>query len=202
MWVFNKENIAQLTDDELVKKYKESGNAQLLGELYKRYSKLVYGLCLKYFKNTDESQDAVLRIFEKLMTDLKNHEVQYFKSWLFMVSKNFCLMELRKKQVKVRRMDEYEAYAQSSHEPEPFANNAEEKAWTKEEKIEQLELALSQLKNEQKTCVELFYLQEKSYNEISDITGYDLKKVKSFIQNGKRNLELYLTGKKEIKLGS
>jgi RNA polymerase sigma factor (sigma-70 family) len=202
MWVFNKENIAQLTDDELVKKYKESGNAQLLGELYKRYSKLVYGLCLKYFKNTDESQDAVLRIFEKLMTDLKNHEVQYFKSWLFMVSKNFCLMELRKKQVKVRRMDEYEAYAQSSHEPEPFANNAEEKAWAKEEKIEQLELALSQLKNEQKTCVELFYLQEKSYNEISDITGYDLKKVKSFIQNGKRNLELYLTGKKEIKLGS
>jgi len=202
MWVFNKENIAQLTDDELVKKYKESGNTQLLGELYKRYSKLVYGLCLKYFKNTDESQDAVLRIFEKLMTDLKNHEVQYFKSWLFMVSKNFCLMELRKKQVKVRRMDEYEAYAQSSHEPEPFANNAEEKAWAKEEKIEQLELALSQLKNEQKTCVELFYLQEKSYNEISDITGYDLKKVKSFIQNGKRNLELYLTGKKEIKLGS
>lgn len=202
MWVFNKENIAQLTDDELVKKYKESGNAQLLGELYKRYSKLVYGLCLKYFKNTDESKDAVLRIFEKLMTDLKNHEVQYFKSWLFMVSKNFCLMELRKKQVKVRRMDEYEAYAQSSHEPELFANNAEEKAWAKEKKIEQLELALSQLKNEQKTCVELFYLQEKSYNEISDITGYDLKKVKSFIQNGKRNLELYLTGKKEIKLGS
>lgn len=202
MWVFNKENITQLTDDELVKKYKVSGNTQLLGELYKRYSKLVYGLCLKYFKNTDESQDAVLRIFEKLMTDLKNHEVQYFKSWLFMVSKNFCLMELRKRQVKVRRMDEYEAYAQSSHEPEPFANNAEEKAWAKEEKIEQLELALSQLKNEQKTCVELFYLQEKSYNEISDITGYDLKKVKSFIQNGKRNLELYLTGKKEIKLGS
>src|SRR5690606_5541736 len=79
-----------------VAEYKNSGDLQVLGKLYKNYMPLVYGVCLKYFKHPEESQDAVMQIFEQLIDKLKNHEVKNFKSWLYVLTRNFCLMELRK----------------------------------------------------------------------------------------------------------
>lgn len=192
MRLFKTKNIQSLTDNELIVRYKKSGDNSLVGELYKRYSHLVYGVCLKYFKNEEESKDAVLQIFEKLMTDLKKHEVANFKSWLHSVAKNHCLMFLRKQQTQQKRVNEYEAtYQVEEVFSAPFAVHEKEE---KELVLTDLEKAITTLKEEQRICIELFFLQEKRYNEVSDITGFTIKQVKSYIQNGKRNLANAMLG--------
>ncbi len=186
MRLFKSKNIQSLTDNELIIRYKKSDDNSLVGELYKRYSHLVYGVCLKYLKNEEGSKDAVLQIFENLLTDLKKHEIANFKSWLHSVSRNHCLMYLRKQQTQLKRVNEYEAtYQHEETFPTPFAVDEKEE---KEIALTKLETAMLSLKEEQRVCIELFFLKEKCYNEVVEITGYDIKKVKSYIQNGKRNL--------------
>ena len=186
MRLFKAKNIQALSDNELLAQYKKDGDNSLVGELYKRYSHLVFGVCLKYLKNEDEAKDAVLQIFENLLEDLKKHEISNFKSWLHSVARNHCLMFLRKQQTQQKRVNEYEAVYQPEESFDaPFAVHDKEE---KEVMLTKLEVAITQLKDEQRVCIELFFLQEKCYNEVADITGYDIKKVKSYIQNGKRNL--------------
>ena len=192
MRLFKANNIQSFTDDELITKFKKTRDNLLVGELYKRYSHLVYGVCLKYLKNEAESKDAVLQIFENLLTDLKKHEISNFKSWLHSVARNHCLMFLRKQQTRQKRVNEYEAtYQHEETFAAPFAVHEKEE---KEVILTQLEMAMKSLKEEQRICIELFFLQEKCYNEVADITGYDIKKVKSYIQNGKRNLANIMLG--------
>lgn len=171
----------------LIDRYKKTGDLAIAGALYKKYMHLVYGLCLKYLKNREDSQDAVMQLFEKVSESLKTHEVTNFKSWLYVVSKNFCLMQLRSKQHKVHahsqdidRID-MENGMLLHHDDEPSVL---------EEDLSKLELCIEQLQEEQKTCIQLFYLQKRSYNEIALSTSYELKKVKSYVQNGKRNLKI------------
>lgn len=186
MRLFKAKNIQSLSDNDLIAEYKKKGNNELVGELYKRYSHLVYGVCLKYLKNEDESKDAVLQIFENLLEDLKKHNIANFKSWLHSVARNHCLMFLRKEQTKQKRVNEYEAsYQHEETFAAPFEVHEQEE---KEVKLTKLEEAMTHLKDEQRICIELFYIKEKCYNEVAEITGYDIKKVKSYIQNGKRNL--------------
>ena len=192
MRLFKAKDIQSFTDDELITKYKKNGNGESVGELYKRYSHLVYGVCLKYLKNEEESKDAVLQIFENLLTDLKKHEIANFKSWLHSVSRNHCLMFLRKQQTKLKRVNEYEAtYQHEETFSGPFAVHEKEE---KEIMLTKLEEAMVGLKEEQRVCIQLFFLEEKCYHEVADITGYDIKKVKSYIQNGKRNLANIMLG--------
>ena len=184
---------ANHTDAELVLKFQASGNNKFIGELFERYSRLVYGLCLKYFKNEMESKDAVISIFEKLMNDLHKHNVNNFKSWLYMVAKNYCLMQLREQKALQKKdavLKVYEESGAEDHTGSAFEGTTTDK---KETELQALEAAIQELKPEQRACVELFYLQEKCYQEVADITGYELKKVKSHIQNGKRNLKITLT---------
>lgn len=182
-----KKNNNQRPDAELLLEYRSTGNKNLLGVLFERYSHLVYGLCLKYLKSEMSSQDAVIGIFEKLMDDLKKHDVKNFKSWLYMVAKNYCLMELREQQTMLKKDADFHNH---SHSLKVVEDEDTEK---KEEKISSLEDAIQALKPEQMACIELFYIQEKCYQEVSEITGYDQKQVKSYIQNGKRNLKNVLT---------
>lgn len=182
----------EFTDKELLAEYKKSADKIFVGILYKRYSHLVFGLCMKYLKNEDEAHDAVTNIFTKLFDDLLKHEVEYFKSWLYTFSKNFCLMQLRSAQSKLRKDIEYE------HDAKMFVEKSEEmhqNANKREEEYVALEKALAGLNNEQRICVELFYIKDKSYNEIVEITGYSLNNVKSHIQNGKRNLKILVEKK-------
>jgi len=144
---------------------------------------------MKYLKNEDRSKDAVMQIFEKLFTDLLKHKVENFKPWLHMVVRNHCLGLLRKDQSLKKNEITYKTefdFMEIEDDEHLISENKHEK------NITNLGNALKQLKTEQKECVELFYIQEKSYNEITDLTGYPIKKVKSYIQNGKRNLKLIL----------
>lgn len=175
------------TDAELIALYTEKSDNAAFTEIYTRYGHLVLGLCIKYLKNRDDAKDATLSIFSKLLEDLKKHQISAFKSWLYVYSKNYCLMQLRKQQAVLKKELQIEEsqllimdFNESSHLIE------------KEKNLQLLESAINQLNTEQKVCIELFYLQNKSYKEVCDISGYDMNAVKSHIQNGKRNLKLLL----------
>ncbi len=172
------------TDLELVEKYRNSRDKKYVGELFQRYTHFIYGICFKHFKNQEKAKDAVMEIFEKLLTELKLHNIKQFKAWLYFVTKNHCLMDIRKMQVHGNNETAYKKFKQSDMESDYLSHLKD-----KEQKLTQLEENIKQLNEEQRTCIELFYLENKSYHEIVDITSFDIKQVKSHIQNGKRNLK-------------
>ena len=178
------------SDNQLINNFLENGDTIYVGELYSRYGHLVLGLCIKYLKNKDEAEDAVMTIFGQLINDLKKHKVEYFKSWLYTYSKNHCLMQLRKKQSILKKeldVKENEIFLMDYNNIEHLNE--------KESQITLMQTALNELNSEQKVCLELFYLSNKSYTEIVTITGYNNNEVKSHIQNGKRNLKLKMEAK-------
>ncbi len=183
-----------LSDEELLGQFRISGNMEVLGELYRRYAHLVLGVCLKYLKSQEDAHDATMQIFEKLISDLKTNKIEHFKSWLYAVSKNFCLMEIRKdasdyRHKEIIREDSGEKFVEIWEEL--HLNDVDN-----EKKLAALAQALTQLNQEQRTCVQLIYLENKSYKEIADMTGMDINHIKSHIQNGKRNLKLLLESAK------
>ena len=173
------------TDAEYLAEYKATGDMEMLGELYGRNMEMVFAICYKYLRHEDESKDATMEIFEQLVTDLRKHEISNFKSWLHSVARNHCLMLLRSKKVEVEGL---EISDEDFMENEPFMHQEEEDL-DLEGNLQKLEKCLEILENEQKTCVELFYLKDKCYKEIAEATSFDLNKVKGYIQNGKRNLK-------------
>lgn len=170
------------TDEELVTLYKATDDLEIVGVLYDRYTALTFGVCLKYLKDREESRDAVMQIFEKLIASLKSHDISIFKGWLYVTARNHCLMQLRAKKGK-----NFEAL--SPFLMESSANGHHEGVEI-EGDLNRLEKCMEALAKEQKECVQLFYIQQKCYKEITEVTGYDLNKVKSYIQNGKRNLKI------------
>jgi RNA polymerase sigma-70 factor (ECF subfamily) len=171
------------TDKELVITYRKEGDLQVLASLYERYMELVYGVCLKYLGDPETAKDAVMQVFEQLVVKLRQHEVDNFKSWLYTLAKNHCLMQLRSNKNK-RTVDISPDLMQSGEE---LHLNGE---LQKEAEFRKLERCLQTLSAEQKQAVELFYLQEKCYNDIVALTGIEWNKVRSLIQNGRRNLKI------------
>lgn len=182
--VFN-DKYNNYSEDELINNFLESGDNRFVGILYERYGHLVLGLCIKYLKNKDEAQDAVIQIFTNLLKDLKRFKIDYFKSWLYVYSKNFCLMELRKRQSLLKKELELSENVHLFMDIPDLEHLKE-----KERQIALMEQAIELLNKDQKVCIELFYLKNKSYLEITQLTGYSANDVKSHIQNGKRNLKL------------
>jgi RNA polymerase sigma-70 factor (ECF subfamily) len=186
---FKKANISTFTDQELLYHYRRDGKTVWLGELYNRYSHLVFGLCLKYLKNEENAKDAVISIFEKLISELKNRDVATFQHWLYAVSRNYCLETLRVKgRDEKRKMVYHHENAQVLMDDFEVISFAE----MKEAGLKKLEHAINGLRPDQRLCIELFYLREKSYREITESTGFTLNEVKTHLQNGRRNLRIHL----------
>ena len=188
---YSTSNHSHLTDNELVSLYKSTSDKIYVGELYKRYTHLVLGMCIQYFKDRDVAKDIVLQIFEKLFDELKKREVENFKAWLTFVVRNYCISELRKMQTQVNRDIEYQYQLKNQS-----VELDKEEAVEEEQKLEALEKALESLNPFQKKCIELFYLKNMSYTQIVEMTGYSVNEVKSYIQNGKRNLKMIITNSK------
>jgi RNA polymerase sigma factor (sigma-70 family) len=179
---FIKKISSSFSDSELVLQYKQTESMETLGDLYSRYMDLLYGVCLKYFKEPDEAQDAVIHIFEELVTKVKKYEIENFKGWLYQLAKNHCLMKLRSKKSQPVNVD-----ADLMHLTENMHLDA---VMEKESNLIVMEYCIEQLPDEQKKSIQLFYLQEKCYKEIAETTALDINKVRSFIQNGRRNLKI------------
>lgn len=173
-----------LTDDELLIDFKQNQNQQSLAMLYLRYSDLVYGVCLKYLKSSEQSKDAVMEIYQEINNKLQLHNVDNFKSWLYVVSKNYCLMQLRKTKKGIVVEFDGSSFMQS----EDFSHLTN--ALQKEEKLSTLEMCLQQLNKEQFNVIKKFYLQQKCYNQIVEETNIEWNKVRSLVQNGRRNLKI------------
>lgn len=174
-----------LTDQELLEQFHLDGDNKWLGLLLQRYTLLLLGVCMKYLKDEEEAKDAVQQVFEKCLKELQKYKVDYFKSWIYMVAKNHCLMKLRDKGKAPVPVTE-----KMISTPADESNVAD--YIQKEELLNKLSASIPLLGQEQRSCIELFYLQKKSYHEIAASTGYTLMQVKSHIQNGKRNLKMLL----------
>ena len=184
-----KDKFDHITDQELLDRFSHDRNNDWLGILLSRYTMLLFGVCMKYLKNEEESRDAVQQVFLKVITELHKYRVDFFKSWVYMIAKNHCLMKLRDKQGRIPVSINEELFFE---DPEhPLQNQLIEK----DRLLELLNQALHELSPDQKRCVTLFYLDRFSYQEIASRTGFTLMQVKSNIQNGKRNLKIYLDEK-------
>ncbi|MBS1607308.1 MAG: sigma-70 family RNA polymerase sigma factor [Bacteroidetes bacterium] len=178
-----------ITDQELLENFYAGHDNKWLGILLERYTLLLLGVCMKYLKNEEEAKDSVQQIFLKAITELNKYRVEYFKSWMYMVAKNHCLMKLRDRQGKIpaELTEKLTASADAGADTETF--------WENDKTLDLMTQSLKELNPEQQQCVTLFYLDKKSYLEISEQTGYSLLQVKSYIQNGKRNLRILIEKK-------
>jgi RNA polymerase sigma-70 factor (ECF subfamily) len=179
-------------DEDLVKEFTATGDLNVLGRLYSGYMPLVYGVCLKYLKNREESKDAVMQIFEKLIVEIPKQKIDSFRNWLYIVTKNYCLMQLRSQKTKNERMSEFMTDSVTFMENSSFMHPIDEDG-------QQFDIDLAdcieRLKGEQKLCIQQFYYENRCYNEIARHLDLDEKKVKSHLQNAKRNLKLCLEEK-------
>ncbi|GAB4495487.1 MAG: sigma-70 family RNA polymerase sigma factor [Saprospiraceae bacterium] len=171
------------TDEQLLEKYISGGSAQYLGKLYERYMPMVYGVCLKILKDPGKAEDAVMTIYEELTRKVKEHEIESFRGWLYVLARNHCLMEWRKNQRRPTDlhddMSRHDAIEQAFEYELPRNGTP-------------LEKCLDELSSQQRKSVEWFYFEEKSYKEISDLIHEEIGKVRSYIQNGRRNLKICL----------
>jgi len=182
-------NHTHIGDQELLERFRRDRDNNWLGILFERYTLLLFGVCMKYLRDEEEAKDAVQQVFLKTITELHKYEVQYFKSWLYMVAKNHCLMKIREGQVK--KSDDIEKHQIPDDSDPAFKYKLIED----DHKLEMLSKSLDDLNREQKQCVTLFYLEKRSYLEIAEATGFTVMQVKSHIQNGKRNLKQILEKK-------
>jgi len=183
--MLNPEKYKHIDDQQLLLYFYEDKNNEWLGILLNRYTLLLLGVCMKYLKNEEEAKDSVQQVFLKTITELHKYKVDYFKSWVYMVAKNLCLIKLRDKgKLPIEINDELHGKADETED--------EKKQQQKEQIFTSMETAILQLNIEQQQCITLFYLEKKSYQDITASTGYSMLQVKSFIQNGKRNLKIML----------
>lgn len=185
----NGDKYNHITDQQLLEKFYADHNNEWLGILLQRYTMLLLGVCMKYLKNEEEAKDSVQQVFLKVIQELHKYKVEYFKSWLYMVAKNHCLMKLRDRQGKIpaELTDRVSSTPEEESDRQALIQN--------DRTLDLMEAGLKELNKEQQQCVTLFYLGKKSYQEISEETGYSMLQVKSYIQNGKRNLRIWIEKK-------
>lgn len=179
------ENLSYQSDSELLERFSQTRDNEHLGILLQRYTYLLLGVCMKYLKNEEEAKDAVQQVFLKVIHELPRYKVEYFKSWIYTIARNHCLMQLRHKGKQPSPINEKIVAAEESL-------TSKEQLLQQDLQLNQLNRALEQLNEEQKLCVTLFYLKKQTYQQIAESSGFTLMQVKSFIQNGKRNLKLQL----------
>ena len=185
----NNDKYNHISEQELLRRYYQEGNKEWLGILLQRYTLLLLGVCMKYLKNEEAARDAVQQIFLKAITELEKYEVEFIKSWLYMIAKNHCLMQFRDKNRQLVELSEQMAETEDTDEKLSIKEKDQLLDWMHE--------SIKNLNPEQQQCVTLFYLEKKSYQQVAEETGYSILQVKSSIQNGKRNLRLLIQRKRK-----
>ncbi len=183
--MYNPDEYRHTDDQELLGYFYADRDNRWLGILLQRYTLLLLGVCMKYLKNEEAAKDSVQQVFLKAITELHKYRVDYFRSWIYQVARNHCLMQLRNK-------NRFPAELNEQLQAVPDEPDARQRHLQEESAMTRLETALQQLNSEQQVCVHLFYLQKKTYQEIATQTGFTLLQVKSYIQNGKRNLRILM----------
>jgi RNA polymerase sigma-70 factor (ECF subfamily) len=179
------ERYKHIDDADLLQNFYKDHDNKWLGILLPRYTLLLLGVCMKYLKNEEDARDCVQQIFLKVINELHKYRVEYFKSWIYMIAKNHCLMKLRRNKAIAVELNEQITLAINDN-----LNKTER--IEKDKLLAKMQEAIEKLNPQQQQCVNLFYLQKKSYAEITEITGLTMMQVKSHLQNGKRNLKMMM----------
>ena len=188
-WFSNTKKSDAVDEESLLKRYWETDDLGVLAELFQSHSSMVYYVCLRYLQDSEVSKDAVMQIFEELVVKVKKQEIKNFASWLYVLSRNYCLMQLRSgKKMQHVPFEEFVESPDFQHQDDSI---------DKERKLTALELCLEKLPERQKQTINLFFLKEKCYKDIVEDTGFSLNDVKSYIQNGKRNLKICMDKNRE-----
>lgn len=182
--LFFRRNISTYSDSELLQLYKETGKSDYFGELYNRYIPLLYGLCLKYLQEEEKAQDAVMQLFEDLLPKLSRYEIREFRTWIYSVAKNHCFQLLRKENPEIAT--DFDRQFVESYD---LLHLLDKEETGDDARTTALKHCLEKLPEPQQRCILSFFMEEMSYVDIVEQTGYQLKSVKSYIQNGKRNLK-------------
>lgn len=180
-----------LDDEKLAQKYYKTNDNYWLGLLLQRHAVMLLGICMKYLQDRDLAKDAVQEIILQVLNDFKKHKISFFKSWLYIVAKNHCLSTIRKR----KHIEIYSSGIEEEFKDITAVTDDITEKQSKENIFQNLEASVEMLNEDQKTCIKLFYIENKSYKEIAEITGFNLINVKSFIQNGKRNLKNFIEKK-------
>ena len=162
----------------------------MLAAIFLRYHEMLYGVCLKYLEDQDNAKDTTIAIYESLIEKLAQHQIANVKGWLYVFARNHCLMQLRKdKKTLTKEITDNDMYSEDISHPV--------NALLKEKQLNSLEKCIEELGSIQQQVIKKFYLEERSYNEIVDDTGLEWNKVRSLVQNGRRNLKLCMEKNEE-----
>ena len=176
-----------ISESELIRQYQESGDQEILGQLFLPYMELLYGVCLKYLKNVNKAQDAVMDVYEHVSKKLKTHDVKAFRPWLYVVTKNHCMEKMRKQQRDMQKKKvAHDVYLETVYHPDDE---------DKEGRHKRMEICMDQLNEEQKACIEAFYYKSMTYEQIAETSSLKWSTVRSHIQNGRRNLKKCIDNK-------
>lgn len=182
--LFTIKNISKQTDESLLKEYSDTGNTEYFGVLYNRYTPLLYGVCLKYLRDEDKAKDAVMQLFENLLPKISEYNIDVFRTWIYTVVKNHCLQILRKE--KQELIVDFNSVVMESDEILHLFTEED----NQDERLEALKQCMEKLPEQQKVSIVCFFMEEMSYADIVEKTDFNLNQVKSYIQNGKRNLKI------------
>lgn len=173
----------ELSDEQLIEGFTLQNDATYIAELFGRYADLVFGLCLKHLKDVHDSEDTAYEIFEILLKKIPTNNITQFKSWLYRVTSNYCIDKIRKRKTNqiIYVDDKFESFIDILD-----YNDSQEK----EALLKKIDNCLSKLNEDQKTCIDLFYFQEKTYQDIALTLNISWSATRSYIQNGKRNLKI------------
>jgi len=196
-WLRSK-RLDERSDETLASEYRSSKDQKVLGILYGRYLELMYGLCLQYFKDAARAEDATIDIYEELRVKLLKHKVENFRPWMYRLARNHCLMVLRRGASHMT-MDSSSVATHEGLDPADMqlADNLHLRgeAMEKEQLLLALEACTDALPENQSICIRRFYLHGESYADIAATLAFTVGKVRSAIQNGRRNLKICLEGK-------
>ena len=173
-------------ESSLLLKYLKTNDLSYLLELYRPYMHLVYGLAFKYVKDPKQSQEIVYCIFKKLIKDIKRQEVRVFGNWLYNLSLDFC------KQWRDRgrtESDQIVALGGSTQTPVEFYDDKDDDSF--EEEISSMEDEVMRIKSQQEKCSQLFFKEQRCFQEIADITGWEVSEIKYHVKNAKRKTNIY-----------
>lgn len=188
--MFRRISISRQSDEEVLRRYRDSGNTEYFGKLYNRYIPLLYGIALKYLNDTESAENAVMQLFENLLENITQYDIPNFRTWIFSVMKNHCSQILQKKDSR-EIITDFDTETTETEERDEFLDLFD-KSDNNKEKQEQLKSSIKKLPVEQRITIIRFFIEEMSFADISDTTEYSLKQVQNYIQDGIRNLKNYI----------
>jgi RNA polymerase sigma factor (sigma-70 family) len=165
-----------------------NGNLQAFSVLVEKYQKLVYTLALKLLKKPEDAEEIAQDTFIKAYQKLDSYEGKSkFSTWLYSITYNACISELRKRRIEFKSLDDTRISDQDELKMHDYYREVK-----KEDQEKYLNLALEKLPEDDQVLVTLYYYESQSMDEISVITGLTVSNIKVKIHRARKKMYEFL----------